>query len=374
MTRITVAMLIAIAALNTATAAEKTAVKPTGQIASQPDEIVLPPNSSQLANIRMEPVIEMAAPAADPLNGRIIFDENYTARVSSPVLGHAVQIKAEIGDKVKAGQTLLVLDSPDLGTAQADARKAEADLQLKRQAQERSRILLDGGVIARKEYESSQADMAQAEAEAQRAQARLNNLGGNHRNVGENYTLRSPIGGIVVDRQINPGTEVRPDAPAPLFIITNPDHLWASIDLPERDLGKVWVGQAINIEVDAYPGEVFSGRVQSIGAMVDPTTRRIPVRCSLESKGKLKPEMYARITPLSQGNSKVIRLPNSALITEGLYSYVFVETSPGHIKKRRVALDSQGRDFATVKEGLNVGERLVTSGALLLNSELAAGK
>ncbi|OAM52755.1 efflux transporter periplasmic adaptor subunit [Methylovorus sp. MM2] len=340
------------------------------------DEIILPADSPQLANLKIESVIEVAAPAAEPLNGKISFDENYTARITSPVIGRALQINAQIGDKVKAGQVLMVLDSPDLGSAVADSRKADADLQLKKQALERSRMLLEGGVIAQKEYENSQAEMAEAGAEAQRARARLKNLGSvSSASNNESFTLRAPIGGVIVDRQINPGSEVRPDAPSPLFIITDPSHLWASIDLPERDLNKVTEGQMLSIEVDAYPNESFSGKVQSIGAMVEPTTRRIPVRCIvLEGKGKLKPEMYARITPLSNNNNKVIRLPNSALITEGLYSYVFVEVSPGHIKKRRVTLNTQARDFATVKEGLQVGDRLVTSGAILLNSELSAGK
>lgn len=357
-----------------ASAAEKAVAKKV----SSSDEIVLPANSPQLDSLKIEAATEVSAPASEPLNGRITFDENYTARITSPVLGRAVTIKAQVGDTVKAGQVLMVIDSPDLGSAVADARKAEADLALKRQAYDRSRMLLEGGVIARKELESSQADMAESSAEAQRTSARLKNLGAT-RNNDESYALRSPISGVVVDRQINPGSEVRTDAALPLFTITDPDHLWASIDLPERDLSKIAQGQALAIEVSAYPGMVFNGKVQSIGVMVDPTSRRIPVRCSVEGKGKLKPEMYARITPLSmEGNSassrKVIRLPNTALITEGLYSYVFVETSPGHIKKRRVTLDIQERDFATVKQGLTAGERIVTSGAILLNSELAAGK
>lgn len=353
----------------TSNAAEKTPAKKP----SASDEVYLAPNSPQFANLKIEPVIEIIAPATDALNGKITFDENYTTRISSPVLGRAVSIKAQIGDKVKAGQVLMTMDSPELGSALADARKSDADLQLKHKVFERNTLLLEGGVIARKELESSQADLSQAEAEAQRANARLKNLGA-QRNGNESFTLRAPIAGVVVDRQVNPGAEVRPDSAAPLFIITNPDHLWASIDLPERDLSKVSQGQHLSIQVDAYPDEVFSGNVESIGVMVDPTTRRITVRCSLQSKGKLKPEMYARITPLNTKNNKVIRLPNTALITEGLYNYVFVEVSPGHFKKRRVALNSQERDFATVKSGLTVGEQIITTGAILMNSELAVGK
>lgn len=340
------------------------------------DEVVLPEDSPQEANLKIETVTEMVAPSAEPFNGKISFDENTTSRVSSPVLGRVTKLHVQIGDTVKAGQALISIDSPDLGGAIADYRKASADLELKRKALERSQMLLDGGVIAHKDFESSEADMAQSQAEATRAKGRLKNLNidANSASGAETFSLKAPMTGIIVDRQINVGNEVRPDAVTPLFIITNPNHLWATIDLPERDLGKVFNGQPISIQVDAYPNETFTGKVQSIGTIVDPVTRRIQVRCSVDSKNKLKPEMYARITLLNNHNQKAIRIPNSALITEGLYSYVFVETTPGHLKKRRVTLDVQERDYATVKSGLSVGEKVVVSGAILLNSELSAGK
>lgn len=355
--------------LSTAEATEKIAVvKKTAS-----DEVVFAANSPQLANLKIEPVVEITASTTSPLNGKITFDENYTSRISSPILGRVLSIKAQIGDKVKAGQVLMTIDSPELGSALADARKASADLQLKNKAFDRNSLLLEGGVIARKDLEASQSDLAQAVAEGQRANARLKNLGA-QRNGNESFMLRAPIAGVVVDRQVNPSSEVRPDAPAPLFIITNPEHLWASIDLPERDLAKVVPGQKLAIQVDAYPDEIFSGNIDSIGVMVDPMTRRINVRCTVQSRGKLKPEMYAQISPLNTQNIKVMRLANTALITEGLYSYVFVEVSPNHFKKRRVSLNSQEREFATVKTGLSVGERVITSGAFLLNSELAVAK
>jgi len=340
------------------------------------DEVVLPEDSPQEANLKIETVTEMVAPTAEPLNGKISFDENFTSRISSPILGRVTKLHAQVGDTVKAGQALVSIDSPDLGIAIADYRKASADLNLKRKALERSKMLFEGGVIAHKDFEASEADMAQSEAESTRAKGRLRNLNidSNGAAGAENFSLKAPMAGIIVDRQINVGNEIRPDASLPLFIITNPNHLWATIDLPERDLSKVFNGQPISIQVDAYPNEAFTGKVQSIGTMVDPITRRIQVRCSVDSKNKLKPEMYARITLLNNHNLKAIRIPNSALITEGLYSYVFVETTPGHLKKRRVSLDVQERDYATVKNGLNVGEKVVVSGAILLNSELSAGK
>ncbi|MEZ0210255.1 MAG: efflux RND transporter periplasmic adaptor subunit [Methylophilus sp.] len=349
-------------------AAEKTPGTP-----SLANEIVLTAGSPQVASLKVEAVAEIPVPVTEPLNGKIILDENRTARVFSPVAGRAMAIKAQVGDQVKAGQALLLMDSPDVGSAVADTRKAQVDLQRKQQVLERNHMLMEGGVLAKKEVEAAQADVGLARAESDRASARLKNLGvstaGN-----DSYALRSPISGTVVDRNINPGSEVRPDAAEPLFIVTDPTNLWASIDLPERDLSRISQGQKVSVQVDAYPDEIFSGEVKTIGVMVDTSTRRIPVRCVIESKGKLKPEMYARITPLDSSQHKVIRLPNSALITEGLYSYVFVEERPLHFRKRAVTLDVQRREYATVKQGLKPGDRVVTGGAILLNSELSVNK
>ncbi|WP_228522861.1 efflux RND transporter periplasmic adaptor subunit [Methylophilus sp. 14] len=351
-----------------ATAADKNAGNPRDA-----NEIVLTAGSPQLNSLKVEPVNEIPVPVTEPLNGKIVFDENRTARIFSPVAGRALSIKAQVGDVVKTGQTLLVMDSPDVGGAVADVRKAQADMQLKQQALERSRMLVDHGVLAKKEVEVAQADWATSRAESERAGARLKNLGVSTA-ANDNYAVRSPIAGVVVDRKINPGSEVRPDGTGPLFIVTDPGSLWASIDLPERELSRISQGQKLSVQVDAYPDEVFNGEVKTIGVMVDPTTRRIPVRCTVDSKGKLKPEMYARITPLDNSQHRVIRLPNSALITEGLYSYVFVEELPLHFKKRKVTLDLQRREYATVKEGLKAGERVVVGGAILLNSDLSVSK
>lgn len=344
------------------------------RVPAQPaNQIVLTSGSPQLNSLKIEPVTEIPVPVTEPLNGKIVFDENRTARVYSPVAGRALNIQAQVGEAVKAGQPLLVMDSPDVGAAVADVRKAQADLGLKQQALERSRMLVEGGVLARKDMEVAQADWASARAEHERAMARLKNLRVST-GASDRYVVRSPIAGVVVDRKVNPGSEVRPDAADPLFLITDPSHVWASIDLPERDLSRISQGQKLSVQVDAYPDEVFDGEIKTIGIMVDPATRRIPVRCLLDSKGKLKPEMYARITPLDTSQHRVIRVPNSALITEGLYSYVFVEEQPLHFSKRKVVLDLQRREYATVKTGLNPGERIVTSGAILLNSDLSVSK
>jgi len=331
-------------------------------------------DAPQLAALKIKAVEELPVPLAEPLNGRITYNENFTARVSSPIAGRIVSIKLQPGDTVKAGDALVTLDSPELAQAVADLNKAQADETRKRLAFERAQKLHDGEVLPRKDLESAEADLAQARAEAERARLRLRNLaptGG----ARENYVLRSPISGVVSERKANPGLEVRPDLADPLYVITDPTRLWVMIDLPERNLSKVQPGHPVAVEVDAWPGERFPGVIEKVGETVDPATRRIQVRCSLPNPARrLKPEMYARVTLLADVNQRALRVPNGALITEGLYSHLFVEKSPGVFEKRRVSLRLQDRDYSYVASGLNAGERVVASGALLLNSELAAVK
>ncbi len=339
----------------------------------EPGTLRYPAGAPQLSAIKVAEVpSELPVPLAEPLNGRIAYNENFTARVSSPIAGRVVALKAQPGDKVNAGDALLTLDSPDLAQAAADLNKAKADDTRKQLAYERAKKLYEGEVLPRKDFESAEADLAQSQAETQRARLRLRNLVPAD-NPGERFALRAPISGIVAERKANPGLEVRPDLPDPLYVITDPRHLWAIIDLPEHNLGKVAEGHMVSVEVDAFPEQRFSAKIIKIAVTVDPATRRVQVRCELANPdNKLKPEMYARVTLLSDENQRAVRVPNSAIITEGMYSYVFVEKSVGVFEKHRLSLRLQDRHFSYVDSGLKAGERIVVNGALLLNSELSA--
>jgi len=124
---------------------------------------------------------------------------------------------------------------------------------------------------------------------------------------------------------------------------------------------------------EAFFGIDISGRIASIGQVLDPATRRVQIRCVVANEEQLlKPEMFARVAPLSEERQKLARIPNSALVSEGLYSFVFVETAAGVFERRRVTLGLQGRDESYVRTGLSAGEKVVAAGALLLQSELAS--
>lgn len=336
------------------------------------DTIRFEANAPQLAFLQVKPVEAFPEPLVEPLNGKIAYDDNRSARVFSPISGRVLKIAADAGREVKAGDELLTLDAPDYAQAAADHAKAKADLKHKQLTLERARGLLMSSGISLKDLETADAEFHQAEAEAQRAESRLHNLQGAMGVTDGKFVLRAPVSGTVSERQVYAGSEVRPDANNPLFVITDPTHLWVQIDLPERYLNKVASGQLVAIEVDAYPGESFRGKVVVIGETLDPVTRRIQVRAEIEDPTRrLRPEMFARVTPVADEHASLPRISNSALFTQGLHSYVFVEQAPGILQRRQVLLGLQSHEYSYVKEGLHAGERVVTTGALLLNSELA---
>lgn len=338
-----------------------------------PDTLRFDVGAPQLAFLRIEPVEAFPQPLTEPLNARISYDENHTARVFSPLAGRIVKIAAEAGQHVHAGDPLLWLDSPDYASAASDSMKADADLLRKKAALDRAKSLFEAQGMARKDVESAEADWRQAEAEAQRAGARMKYLlhGNAAPSAEARFILRAPVAGVISERQVNAGSEVRPDAAAPLFVITDPEHLWATVDLPEQQIGRIKAGQTVSIEADAYPGEVFAGKVMVVGEILDPVTHRVQVRCDVDNRQrKLMPEMFAEVIPAADGGSSLPRVPNSALFTQGLYSFIFVERSPGVLQRRRVTPAMQGADFTYIKDGLRAGERVVTRGALLLNSEM----
>ncbi len=338
----------------------------------EPGIVSFKPGDPQLASLRSERVTAEAMPAADPVNGQLVYDENLTARISSPIAGRVVVLRAGVGDPVQRGAALIDIDSPELATAEAEFAKASSEEARQRLAYERAKNLHEHDVIARKEFEAAEADYRQAQADVRRTSLRMRNLQASGHENGK-FRLRSPLSGLVVERNVNPGQEVRPDLQAPLFVVTDVSQLWVLVDVPEKSLSHVKTGQTVSIETDAWPNEHFSARVERMGVAVDPVTRRVQVRCSIMNRDrKLKPEMFARVSFMADSEHKGIRVPNTSLVTEGLYVYIFVEKTPGTFEKRKVNIALRGNDHSFIESGLREGEQVVIEGALLLNSEAQA--
>lgn len=201
---------------------------------------------------------------------------------------------------------------------------------------------------------------------------RLRNLGISDPKVNNRYYLRSPVTGIVTERHINPGLEVRPELPEPLFVVSDLSTLWVTMQVFEKDLGRIHVGKRVLVSVPAYPNEKFPAVIDYIDRVVDESTRTVKVRCRIANpEGKLLPAMYATVEVESDAQDRAIVVPLTALFTEGEGDQIFVKLGEGHYKQRDVRVGLRLKDRAVIAEGLRPGETIVSQGALMLRTEEA---
>ena len=345
-------------------------IAPQGRIDGE--SVTFPQGGPQLASLASEVAIEREAAGAT-LNGRLTWNEDKTVRIYTPFAGRVSRILVQPGDRVQAGQTLAVIASPDFGQAQADARRAQGDYALAQQNLARVKDLHEHGVAAAKDLNSSEADYARAESELQRTQARLKLYGGGTQ-VDQTYALKSPLGGVVVERTINPGQELRPDQmgagmPA-LFVITDPAYLWVLLDATEKDLPHLKIGKTIKIRVPAIPGVVFEAKITAVADFLDPATRTIKVRAALDnSKRQLKGETFVTAA-LSDGAVKVLQVPLRSVFFQGGKYFVFIDDGKATYLRHEVKTGDAYDGQVTILAGLEPGQKVVTEGVLLLQQML----
>ena len=298
------------------------------------------------------------------LPGRLVWNEARTVRVFPQLAGRVQRIAVDVGDTVKTGQALAELASPDFAQAQADAVRAEADARVAGQALERSRALREAGIVAEKDWQQAEATAAAARAEAGRASRRLAGLGGSR---GESYVLRSPLAGVVVERNLNPGMEFRPDQAAPpLFVVTDPSSLWLQVDAAESDLAWLRAGGKVGVEVRQYPGERFAATIRHVADFVDPASRTVKVRAEVDNpERRLKGEMFAQAL-IEVPAVDALRVPAGAVFLVGEQRCVFVAEGQGRFRRQTVDAGAERDGRIEIRGGLKAGQQVVVEGNLHL--------
>ncbi|OLB64605.1 MAG: hypothetical protein AUH96_09555 [Nitrospirae bacterium 13_2_20CM_2_61_4] len=317
------------------------------------------------------------------LPGKVQYSEDRYAKVSSPLVGRVVEVRAKLGDKVAAGQVLLSLESADLGAAYSDFVKAESDFQLSKRNYELAKDLYESKAMSKKDLVQAENDFLKAQAEFRRTRERLLALRvpaeeldkpRTERLITSRFDLKSPLAGTVVERNVTVGQMVGADPTQVLYTIADLNELQVVAEVYERDLSRVSKGAAVTVTVEAYPDETFSGTIVYVGDVVDPTTRTIKVRCNVTNRDlKLKPEMFAQVRLKVGSNRPVLALPKEAVIVVGGQAFVFVQAADGRYVRRPVVTGTMSGDTIQIREGLQSRERVVVKGALLLKGEMEKG-
>lgn len=346
----------------------------------RPGEVVLPPDSPKLKLIKVETVGEVGIPVDEvDAPSKIEVNPNRVSRVVTPVAGRIIQVFVRLGDAVKEGQPVATIESPDadvaistflqadsaLGQLKANLLKATADL-------DRNRDLFEHQAVAQKEVLNATNALAQAKSQVDQGAAtreqtlrRLAVLGLKPGEFGQKIVLHAPVSGKVLELAVVPG-EFRNDTNQPLLTIADLSTVWIASDVPETAIRFIRVGEPLDIELSAYPGERFRANVRRIADSVDPTTRTIKVRAELQNpNGRLLPEMFGR-TRHTEGTRSLPAVPSSAVLQSQHGSVVFVETAPGHFLQTLVQTGNRTGDLLGITSGLRPGDRVVTDGVMLL--------
>jgi cobalt-zinc-cadmium efflux system membrane fusion protein len=356
---------------------------PASQAEARPakGEIWLSSQQIQDARVKLAAVEPRREDDELAVTGKVAFDDLRVSHVFSPVTGKVTRILADPGQPVKKGAALALIQSPDVGIAFADLGKARAELLAAERDFRRQRELYDAHACAERELEAAEDNFEKARAEMERARqkARLFRAGDADA-VTQEFTLRAPIDGEVIARNVNPGAEVQGQyaggAAVELFTVGKLDRLWVVADVFEMDLGRIELGAPVRIQVLAYPDQVFAGAVDWISGTLDPLSRTARVRCSIQNRGReLKPEMYATARIGVTGGA-VLALPRTAVLRLADQNIVFVADGDTTDRRRRflrrvVELDERrGGDLVPILRGLSPGELVVTSGSILLSGML----
>jgi cobalt-zinc-cadmium efflux system membrane fusion protein len=356
-----------------AATSELPAAKVTG------DEVQFAAGSPQLDSISVDEARTRTI-AIHHLTGRLYLDDDLTVHVFTPVAGRVTKVLADLGQVVTNGSPLMEIDSPDFGQALSAARTAVANLAAADKANTRTKELLAHGAAAQKDVEAAEAAYGAALAERDRAEAVLANYGGSDRSTNELYLLHSPLGGVVVDKNVNPGQELRADMMLgnvpqtfnSLFTVSDPAWLWLQLDVPETDLSALAPGQRLMIHSAAFDGKTFEGRLEKIADTLDPATRTVKARGLVANPELLlKAEMYVTVDVVQATDRMAaagVEIPSSSVFMLDDNYYLFVETAPGQFKRQQVKVGAEADGKIPVFAGLTTGQKVVTEGALLLQS------
>jgi len=356
---------------------------------SPSDSATAPLSKSSPVPAPSQPRVETAVVEYSPshqaliLSGKVAYGEDRYSKISSPLQGRVVEVRAHLGDRVKAGDVLLIVDSPDIAQAYSEYVKEDSDLQYATRAHDLAKGLYENKAMPLKDLKQTENELVKARAEFRRAKERLLSLRVpadeltkplDKQKITSRFEMKSPLTGIVVERAVTPGQSVGGDPSQVLFTVADLDMLQVLADLYERDLALVREGQFATVTVEAYPGVNFPATVAAIGDVVDPATRTIKVRAWVNNDPhKLKPEMFARLHLDVGDTTPFIAVPREAVLEADGKQFVYVVEEPNRYVKREVKVSNISTDQVRILEGLARGQRIVIKGAVLIKGQEIKG-
>lgn len=349
------------------------------------------PTASEWATLTIEPVKAKTFRAEYVTEGKVAVDEDRSTPVFSPYAGRVTKLLAKPGETLTQGQPLFTIEAADTVQAQNDfiaamtaQNKAKSAIDLADIQFKRAKDLYEGHAIPLKDYQQAEATQVQAQNDMrssvtalEAARNKLRILGFTDETIkafqdkgviNREITINSPISGTVVQRKIGPGQFVSAGASDPVFVVGDLSTVWLTAFVRESDAAAVCIGQDLTVNVMALPGRPLTAKINYVAAAIDPTTRRLLVRATIDNKdGLLKPEMFANVTIYSAGDRAAPAVPKQSLIYEGDQVRIWVAREDKSVELRQIKIGLINGNLVEVTSNLKPGEQIVVRGSLFID-------
>jgi membrane fusion protein, heavy metal efflux system len=331
-------------------------------------DVTLSRGAPQWNALKLAKATSARATFGEPVPARVRIDESHAARIGSPLSGRISQVFVELGQRVKKGDSLFTVSSPDLTTLQSDLMKANVEVEVANAQYQRVHDMVAERLMPGKEELAAAAQKRDAELAQSAAKGKLQALRVAASNDNE-FTVKAPRDGVVVEKNLLPSQEVSQDGT--LIQIADVSDVWVVADVFDSDAAGLVPGTAARITTPANPALKLDAEVDSVSAVVDAERHSVPIKVRLRNTaGLLKPNQFAEMRFRVQLPENAVEVAASALVSDGATQYVYVEATPGQFVRRDVVSGPVRDGRAVISSGLTVGETVVEQGGILLDNQI----
>ncbi len=336
-------------------------------VAEAPKKFCL--TDSMMHSLAMEKVEEGKYYKQLQLPGKVTYNDDKVQKIYALVSGKVTEVKVQLGDKVEKGQVLAVIHSTEMAGFSNDLVNARANIQVTRKALDAQQDLYKSGLASERDLIGAQTDFRKAQSDLARITSILSVNGGS--TGGSVYMIKAPEGGYIVDKQVTPNTQIRPDNGNDLFMISDLRKVWVMANVYESDIQKVKMGQLVKVTTLSYPDRVFDGVIDKIYNVLDPVNKVMKVRIQMNNADyALKPEMFANVKVSDRTGSALLGIPSKAIIFDNSKNYVLVFHDKCNIETRPIEIANTDTEITFIKSGLAQGDQIITINQLFVYQAL----
>lgn len=305
------------------------------------------------------------------LTGEVSFDENNVVKVFPFASGQVLKVNVSLGDKVTQGQVLAVIRSADVAGNYSDLTSAKADLAISKRQLEQAEYLYKNGISSERDYTEAKENYNKSVAANSKVREQIAINGGGNTNAAGTLVVKAPRSGFIVEQNITSGNFIRPDNSSSLFTISDMKDVWIKANVFETDISKVKAGYDARITTLAYPDQVFTGKVDNVGSVLDPDTKVMTVRIKMPNPNMLlKPEMFTNVMISNSESAQAVAVPATSVLFDSGKNYVVIYNSKCNLQVREVSPIKTVEDTTYLASGLKPGEKIISKNQLLLYNAL----